>query len=811
MAQGLGVRHPAPSYPARDWFGTVDSHWPYASRPASSSRPRRRTESDGSRTSTSHTRSASNLLDQAQSSLAPRTAHGRSASNSLDCGRRQLRSAAQSQNRSQEIAELIEFFRTYDPPSESWTSQPFDDAHTGRWSRIKNMGGFVKRSKSVPKLSRTIQLPDSAISGTTTGGHRHIAISIPMEASPFGLMPRSQYPVYHHTVASHLLDPGSPIRYLNEKGVITVLRPVTENSRPHYIRGSFPGFQRSIPPCPGPPPSKALPPAGLRRTRSGSTATSRASIGISPQEADELTGRSDQDNESRSDLRNKHSLPAPPQRTSSAFGLHPRPPVNISHRPSMARPSIDGVIASNAPPANQRKPTSISESSATEDEEPILGNSDHWSALKLASGQVEHSATAGNDNKIEAGGATLIRENPLATMAEQETPPPTPRTTESRREKVRNLKRRDMASIRNGGHQQDSGSNKSPDSAADNVPEVSSAQNIGKAEEYISANTFSPIMVVTSIEPEEPIESGRTRTSWNERKRKDLEITPPGTGFVTKVEKTRPVESGHESDDSHANEENKTQRTPALTIPQARRARARASLSPLRTNTSCNPTPPLSPTRTPRRANSTLDRISLSRRREWNSSKCRTRRVQDVVEALKSKMQDDAVIIEAQREEHDADRDREFLNLYEAYREHRLRDMERRVRRLERHGDVWMRALVPVLDNVNRTMATRKNASGMDEIRKRQADKNTTNGAGRSERRHRSLPLYSMNKEESADQQPSSDSAKDEADDLEGTRQDSDDSELDSGLDNLEPLMRELAGAAKERLRKAEHLTGIAL
>jgi hypothetical protein len=206
-----------------------------------------------------------------------------------------------------------------------------------------------------------------------------------------------------------------------------------------------------------------------------------------------------------------------------------------------------------------------------------------------------------------------------------------------------------------------------------------------------------------------------------------------------------------------------------------------------------------------------MDRISLSRRREWNSSKCRTRRVQDVVEALKTKMQDDAVMIEAQREEHDADRDREFLNLYEAYREHRLRDMERRVRRLERHGDVWMRALVPVLDSVNRTTATRDNAVGMDEIRKWQSDKHTVTGAGRSKRKHRSLPLYSMNKEESADQQQASDGAKDEADDLEGTRQDSDDSELDSGLDSLEPLMRELAGAAKERLRKTERLTGIAL
>ncbi|PHH66338.1 hypothetical protein CDD81_7393 [Ophiocordyceps australis] len=46
----------------------------------------------------------------------------------------------------------------------------------GRWSRLK---GMAKRSKSAP---RAVQMPDWAVCGTTIGGHRHIAISIPHEA-----------------------------------------------------------------------------------------------------------------------------------------------------------------------------------------------------------------------------------------------------------------------------------------------------------------------------------------------------------------------------------------------------------------------------------------------------------------------------------------------------------------------------------------------------------------------------------------------------------------------------------------------------
>ncbi|RDA90635.1 hypothetical protein CP533_6841 [Ophiocordyceps camponoti-saundersi (nom. inval.)] len=71
----------------------------------------------------------------------------------------------------------------------------------GAWSRIRSLSSR-RRSKSMPRSTSTttpvahLRLPDSAVSGTTIGGYRHIAISIPIEASPFAEGMRSQYPVF---------------------------------------------------------------------------------------------------------------------------------------------------------------------------------------------------------------------------------------------------------------------------------------------------------------------------------------------------------------------------------------------------------------------------------------------------------------------------------------------------------------------------------------------------------------------------------------------------------------------------------------
>ncbi|KAK4247780.1 hypothetical protein C7999DRAFT_31727 [Corynascus novoguineensis] len=85
--------------------------------------------------------------------------------------------------------ELIDFFRETLPPPGNLMSTPdsFEETPPKRRKRL-SLWPFGKRHQRHKKTKRgLIRLPDSAVAGTTTGGHRHIAISIPVEHAHLGL------------------------------------------------------------------------------------------------------------------------------------------------------------------------------------------------------------------------------------------------------------------------------------------------------------------------------------------------------------------------------------------------------------------------------------------------------------------------------------------------------------------------------------------------------------------------------------------------------------------------------------------------
>ncbi|KAL2138134.1 hypothetical protein VTI28DRAFT_7391 [Corynascus sepedonium] len=85
--------------------------------------------------------------------------------------------------------ELIDFFRETSPPPGNLMSTPdsFEETPPKRLKRF-SLWPFGKRHQRDKKTKRgLIRLPDSAVAGTTTGGHRHIAISIPVEHAHLGL------------------------------------------------------------------------------------------------------------------------------------------------------------------------------------------------------------------------------------------------------------------------------------------------------------------------------------------------------------------------------------------------------------------------------------------------------------------------------------------------------------------------------------------------------------------------------------------------------------------------------------------------
>lgn len=80
---------------------------------------------------------------------------------------------------------LIDFLRNTPPPPGNFMSVPDASDETPEQHRKRlTLWPFRKKSKNREKSEKApglIKLPDSAVAGTTIGGYRHIAISIPIE------------------------------------------------------------------------------------------------------------------------------------------------------------------------------------------------------------------------------------------------------------------------------------------------------------------------------------------------------------------------------------------------------------------------------------------------------------------------------------------------------------------------------------------------------------------------------------------------------------------------------------------------------
>ncbi|KAI1824352.1 hypothetical protein F4861DRAFT_539091 [Xylaria intraflava] len=94
------------------------------------------------------------------------------------------------------LRDLIEFFQKTPPPPTNYMSIPDEPSSSeeDNWDKFKRK--VFRYRKARKRRPPVIVLPDSAIASRTKAGHRHIAISIPIEYSHLAPLPRSQYPVY---------------------------------------------------------------------------------------------------------------------------------------------------------------------------------------------------------------------------------------------------------------------------------------------------------------------------------------------------------------------------------------------------------------------------------------------------------------------------------------------------------------------------------------------------------------------------------------------------------------------------------------
>lgn len=649
-----------------------------------------------------------------------------------------------------DVAALIDFLKNHPPPPDNFMSIPYDgddEDGRGRWSKIKKMG---RRSKSMPRPQQHMRLPDSAVAGVTTGGHRHIAISIPLEATPYGEEMRSQYPVFTHDMQMGTPSKEQVRTFRNEKGVVTVLRPVTEvyeSDGASVIskgRSPYTNSQGHRPP--------PLPPHKPTNSLSGQN---NDYYGILPSGFDTplLDDSSAPWHISRTPSRGDGSIRKP--NSSSAFhrSAYPARASSMAANPSVKHPpSIDGLLS----PQDQAVGglNGVRSTSPARHRAQSAGNNAVQETIKdpqrlQPEVDYDRDVTQGaNRNGSQTRNTTLIADSPLLSHTEGSRPT-TAGSTRSRKDIVKEKKRRDMEAAKR------------------------SAKLKAHQKKDASRALHRPSTAHPSSQPSAD-ESDKSRTSQPGQ----LNLTLSNLMVVMDVEPCT-------AEDKHLPVRPKT--APSKASPEQR---PESPIPSITVNSPSIPTPPTSTQGSPPQRHSASDRTSLTRRREWKAIREQERKARDAMAVARAKAQQLASGGVTYEKGAVTQADKEVMRLYEAYREHRLRDMERRLRRLERNGDVWLQALVPVLNNMNKTMEA-ANEQPLEDIRDWASDGETS---GTAERINRNVQKKRLTRRASLSQGRLLEK-------LTGQRYDDDTwsdsvsrSDDASGLGTIEPLMRELAG-----------------
>ncbi|OAR00737.1 hypothetical protein LLEC1_05553 [Akanthomyces lecanii] len=624
-----------------------------------------------------------------------------------------------------DVAALIEFLRTHEPPPNNFMSQPYNanEEERGRWDKLKVMG--KRRSKSMSRAPARIRLPDSAVAGVTTGGHRHIAISIPLDASHFGDTPRSQYPVPNTDAQPPVPPlPESVRTFKNEKGVVTVLRPLSPIQYPSSVPAS-PASPRRF--------DRDYPPQLLRNRRiipPSSPPPSPANTEQWPLVHGESEAASDVQQSAASHDANEEARSKIGPRQTSEFvrAAYPTRGSSMAASPRTKHShasSIDEVIAEEEPYSRNPSPMPR-EGMMRRNTERRVGHppvSLATSSLARKSASNLRSEWQGEkEAAVRQPRVTQVTESPVIPRNESPSPPASIISVKSRREKVRDKKFRDLAAARS----PKVFSKSSPTAAMDTEQ---STQSLAKEQSAPAADAqsgpkLSTIMVVVDMKPDDEA-AGQE---------------PPAI-----------------ADDTDS---------AAEVLPEAAASKL--------------PTPP-----------------TREQERKRQETKVPLRQL-----AASGTYGDRAVI----------DLAGDSFPLYEAYREQRLRDIESRVRRLERSGDVWLRALIPMLENVHNSSRSialapsrRLGANDDESIRDWASDDETTTTAAdrlsRASQRRKLIRRASLSRERMLEELM----RREERDLLDSSYDEMRQPHDVSGMGSIEPLMRELASSGQ--VKQARHTT----
>ncbi|KAK8042170.1 hypothetical protein PG993_006693 [Apiospora rasikravindrae] len=166
----------------------------------------------------------------------------------------QFRELLGETGRETDLLDMLEFLRRT-PPPDNYMSIPdnlsVSSAEDEKWRSKFKVFRSKRKARRKRRKTPIIRLPDTAIAGQTTGGHRHIAISIPLEYTHFGPNPPTQYPVFDTSgldLVREIEARFGPIRTsTGERGTVTVLRPVEEDRESFISEPTSQSHNSSIP------------------------------------------------------------------------------------------------------------------------------------------------------------------------------------------------------------------------------------------------------------------------------------------------------------------------------------------------------------------------------------------------------------------------------------------------------------------------------------------------------------------------------------------------------------------------------------
>ncbi|KAK7923036.1 hypothetical protein PG985_007107 [Apiospora marii] len=598
----------------------------------------------------------------------------------------QFRELLGETGRENDLLDMLEFLRRT-PPPDNYMSVPdnfsLSSADDEKWKKKFKVFRSKRKSRRKRRKTPIIRLPDTAIAGQTTGGHRHIAISIPLEYTHFGPDPPTQYPVFDTSgldLVREIEARFGPIRTsTGERGTVTVLRPVEEDRESFMSEPTSQSHNSSIPQdrlaalrAPPPPRQDLLPPSAQHGSsikdfgKSRHTPSSSKDEKIATGEEERLAG-----GESAYRL-------SPFGRVEKKPGSRSTSPQSPREEPSAGQSiqigTLPGVGAQGRfvfpppPRGSSKKGKQIAD--VTRPIDDILGplspfipsqsgnHSPSRPRMYSARGSVAESigslGSLGSEPKVyDAQTAQAYSSIPIVVR------PPSQRTADRLSGSISGVHR--PAQI---GDTAQTVAESSVQSRRDRVHARKSRDMTGA--------TASLAPGTTGILPESPV-LGRTQRAESSG---DSKGSPSAERTSSDAPATRPALGRRDRQVNHATSSPGEE----VSAPTTDRSSSSSQLSFVTGS----------------------DRISLHRRRERRTQREQAKRAQEIAQAsseqLSQQQQPTPQVSEM------PPRERALMQRYDDLREQRHRDMEKRLRRLERNGDIWLQSLVPLMEGLSRLL-----------------------------------------------------------------------------------------------------------